>query len=87
MIAFALVEQEELDIKRLLGRLIERQRSFDIADSQNPVVEFQSSEFQSSDGTGTLGKQGLIKDRTRVHLIFAEGHKSNKTATYGFSFP
>jgi hypothetical protein len=82
MIAFALVEQEEPDIKRLQGRLIERQRSFDIADSQNPVVE-----FQSSDGTGTLGKQGLIKDRTKVHLIFAEGHKSNKTATYGFSFP
>jgi hypothetical protein len=43
MIAFALVEQEEPDIKRLQGRLIERQRSFDIADSQNPVVEFQSS--------------------------------------------
>jgi hypothetical protein len=82
MIAFALVKQEEPEIKRLQGRLIERQRSFDIADSQNPVVE-----FQSSDGTGTLGKQGLIKDRTKVHLIFAEGHKSNKTATYGFSFP
>jgi hypothetical protein len=39
MIAFALVGQEELDIKRLQGRLIERQRTFDIADSQNHVVE------------------------------------------------
>src|SRR5712692_9179697 len=39
MIAFALVGQEELDIKRLQGRLIERQRTFDIADTQNHVVE------------------------------------------------
>jgi hypothetical protein len=31
MIAFALEGWEELDIKRLQGRLIERQRSFDIA--------------------------------------------------------
>jgi hypothetical protein len=50
MIAFALVEQEELDIKRLQGRLIERHRSFDIADSQNPVVEFQSSNFSRQTG-------------------------------------
>src|ERR1017187_7551704 len=42
MIAFALVGQEELDIKRLQGRLIERQRTFDIADSQNHVVEHRS---------------------------------------------
>ena len=28
----------------------------------------------SSDGTGTLGKQGLIMDRTMFHLVFAEGH-------------
>src|SRR5712691_7304965 len=35
MIAFALVGQEELDIKRLQGRLIERQRTFDVTDSQN----------------------------------------------------
>jgi hypothetical protein len=39
MIAFAFVGQEELDIKRLQGRLIERQRTFDIADSQNHVVD------------------------------------------------
>src|SRR5579863_8839873 len=39
MITFALVGQEELDIKRLQGRLIESQRTFDIADSQNHVVE------------------------------------------------
>src|SRR5258708_3871748 len=39
MITFALVGQEERDIKRLQGRLIERQRTFDIADSQNHVVE------------------------------------------------
>jgi hypothetical protein len=34
-----------------------------------------------SDGTGTLGNPGLIMDRTRVHLVFAEKHK---TAMYGF---
>src|SRR5260370_40133534 len=34
MIAFALVGYEELDIKRFQGRLIERQRTFDIADSR-----------------------------------------------------
>jgi hypothetical protein len=39
MIAFALVWQEELDIKRLQGRLVKRQRTFDIADSQNYVIE------------------------------------------------
>jgi hypothetical protein len=39
MIAFPFVGQEELDIKRLQGRLIERQRTFDIADAQNNVVE------------------------------------------------
>jgi hypothetical protein len=30
MIAFTLVGQEELDVKRLQGRLIERQRTFDM---------------------------------------------------------
>jgi hypothetical protein len=39
MTVFALVRQEELDIKRPQGRLIEGQRTFDIADSQNDVVE------------------------------------------------
>src|SRR6202022_1269809 len=46
MIAFALVGQEELDIKRLQGRLIERQRTVDIADSQNHVVELCSPSNQ-----------------------------------------
>jgi len=31
MTAFALVEEEEFDIKRFQGRLVERQRTFDIA--------------------------------------------------------
>src|SRR6266851_4515641 len=39
MNVFALVRHEEFDIKRLQGRLIEGQRTFDIADSQNHVVE------------------------------------------------
>src|SRR6267154_2000209 len=39
MTVFALVRHEEFDIKRLQGRLIERQRLFDIADSENNVVE------------------------------------------------
>src|SRR5580704_2033210 len=36
---FALVRHEEFDIKRLQGRLIERQRTFDIADGQNNMIE------------------------------------------------
>src|SRR5579862_3026585 len=39
MTVFALVGHEEFDMKRLQGRLIERQRTFDIADSQNNVIE------------------------------------------------
>src|SRR6266478_3982315 len=39
---FALVRHEEFDIKRLQGRFIERQRPFDIADSENNVVEHSS---------------------------------------------
>src|ERR1700730_2773538 len=39
MTVFALVRHEEFDIKRLQSRLIEDQRTFDIADSQNNVVE------------------------------------------------
>src|SRR3989441_11596958 len=39
MTVFALIRHEEFDIKRLQGRLIEGQRTFDIADSQNHVVE------------------------------------------------
>jgi hypothetical protein len=38
----ALVRHEELDVKRLQGRLIEGQRTFDIADGQNNVVEDRS---------------------------------------------
>lgn len=43
MIDFALVRQEEPDIKRLQGRLIESQRTFDIADSQNIACSHQSA--------------------------------------------
>jgi len=39
MTAFALVRHEKYDVKRLQGRLIERQRTLDIADSQNNVVQ------------------------------------------------
>jgi hypothetical protein len=39
MTVFALVRHEEFDIKRPQGRLIEGERTFDIADSQNNVVE------------------------------------------------
>src|ERR1700738_5358807 len=42
MTVFALVRHEEFDIKRLQRRLIESQRTFDIADSQNDVVEHRS---------------------------------------------
>src|SRR6266566_9510920 len=42
MTVFALVRHEEFDIKRLQGCLIEGQRTFDIADSQNNVVEHSS---------------------------------------------
>src|SRR5882724_6539551 len=42
MTVFALIRHEEFDIKRLQGRLIEGQRTFDIADSQNDVVEHRS---------------------------------------------
>jgi hypothetical protein len=43
MTIFALVRHEEFDIKRLQGRLVEHQRTFDIADSQNDVVEHRCS--------------------------------------------
>src|ERR1700726_96051 len=42
MAVFALVRHEESDLKRLQGRLIEGQRTFDIAHSQNKVVEHRS---------------------------------------------
>src|SRR5256885_8626318 len=42
MTVFALVRHEEFDMKRLQGCLIEGQRTFDIADSQNNVVEHRS---------------------------------------------
>src|SRR5437588_5780741 len=45
---FALVRHEELDIKRLQGRLIEGQRTLDIADRQNNVVEHRSPPSGSS---------------------------------------
>src|SRR5258708_34653485 len=42
MTVSALVRHEELDMKRLQGRLVEGQRTFDIADGQNNVVEHRS---------------------------------------------
>src|SRR5690349_21796031 len=42
MTVLALVRHEEFDMKRLQGRLIEGQRTFDIADGQNDVVEHRS---------------------------------------------
>src|SRR5690349_11702936 len=39
MTVFALVRHEEFDMKRLQGRLVEGQRTFDVADGQNDVVE------------------------------------------------
>ena len=39
MTVFSLVRHEEFDVKWLQRRLIERQRPFDIADSENYVVE------------------------------------------------
>src|SRR5258708_30584366 len=54
MTVFALVRHEELDMKRLQGRIIEGQRTFDIADSQNDVVEhrppLESRVFQNRKG-------------------------------------
>jgi hypothetical protein len=42
MTVFALVRHEESDMKRLQGRLIEGQRTFDITDGQNHVVKHRS---------------------------------------------
>jgi hypothetical protein len=39
MTVFTIERQKEFDIKRLQGRLIEGQRTIDIADSQNNVIE------------------------------------------------
>jgi hypothetical protein len=40
---FALIRHDEFDIERLQGHLIEGQRTFHIADSQNNVVEHSSN--------------------------------------------
>src|ERR1700676_2285797 len=54
MTVFALVRHEEFDMKRLQDRIIEGQRTFDIADSQNDVVEhrppLESRVFQNRKG-------------------------------------
>src|SRR5258705_1927122 len=42
MTVFSLVRHEESDLKRLQGRLIESQRTCDVADCQNHVVEHRS---------------------------------------------
>src|SRR5207245_9102931 len=67
MTAFALIRHEELDMKRLQGRLIEGQRTFDIADSQNHVVEhvlsFKSQGLQrpfSPLGTARIANGGMF---------------------------
>ena len=39
MTAFALVGDEESDLQRLQGGLIKRQRTIDIADRKNDVIE------------------------------------------------
>src|SRR5258705_11235586 len=42
MTVFSLVRHEESDLKRLQGRLIERKRTWDVADRQNHLVEHRS---------------------------------------------
>src|SRR5207253_6872166 len=73
MTVFALIRHEEFDIKRLQGRLIEGQRTFDIADSQNHVVEHSSpSQITSAStafsplGTAWLASGGIFIPSART---------------------
>src|SRR6266851_5574668 len=73
MNVFALVRHEEFDIKRLQGRLIKGQRTFDIADSQNNVVEHRSppqitsvSTAFSPLGTAWIASGGMFKPSART---------------------
>src|SRR5579863_5707270 len=62
---FAFVRHEEFDIKRLQGRLIERQRTFDIADGQNNMVEHRfpsSCSVDSATPHSVLVVRGSGKD-------------------------
>src|SRR5439155_14972773 len=58
MTVFALIRHEEFDIQRLQGRLIEGQRTFDIADSQNHVVKHCSLLQITRASTGLLTMHG-----------------------------
>ena len=66
MTAFALVRHEEFDVKWLQRRLVEGQRTFDIADSQNDVVDHCSpSQITSAStafsplGTAWIASSGM----------------------------
>ena len=72
MIAFALVGLEELDIKRLQGCLIERQRTFDIVHSQNHVVE-HCSLLQAHKGFNDLFTIGISLEIDGVQAVRTEG--------------
>src|SRR6266542_1675475 len=74
MTVFALVRHEEFDIERLQCRLIKGQRTFDIADSQNDVVEHRSPPQITSVSNG-LFAIGYCMDRKRryVHTLSMDG--------------
>src|SRR5260370_21474129 len=70
---FALVRHEEFDIKRLQGRLIERQPPFDIADSENNVVEHRlPSKHECFNGLFAVGYSMDLK-RWYVHALSPDG--------------
>ena len=69
MTVFALVRHEELDFKRLQGRLIKGQRTFDIADSKNNVVERRSPPLNHECFKG-LFAIGYRMDRKRRYVHF-----------------
>src|SRR3984893_8329179 len=73
MTVFALVRHEEFDVKWLQRRLIEGQRTFDIADSQNNVVEHSSpSQITSAStafsplGTAWIASGGMFIPSART---------------------
>src|SRR5580700_997806 len=73
MTIFALVRHEEFDIKRLQGRLIEGQRTFDIADSQNNVVEHRlPSKHECFNGLFTV-RYSMDRKRPYVHALSPDG--------------
>src|SRR5713226_10950 len=73
MTVFALVRHEEFDMKRLQGRLIEGQRTFDIADSENNVVEHRlPSKHECFNGLFAVGYSMDRKGRY-VHALSPDG--------------